>query len=91
MTNQQEKVKGEILNKLVDATTANFISVTGSAGTGKTLLIYDIVREIRKTKKPLIIHCGYLNSGQEILKQHGWEIIPIKFSNSCNLSKSEVS
>lgn len=90
LTNQQEKVKGEILNKLIDATTTNFISVTGSAGTGKTLLIYDIVRKIRETKKPLIIHCGYLNSGQEILKQHGWEIIPIKNSNIYNLSEYDV-
>jgi hypothetical protein len=86
LTNQQEDVKDKILNKLGDATKANFISVTGSAGTGKTLLIYDTVRKIRETKKPLIIHCGYLNSGQEKLKQCGWEIISIKNSNNYNLS-----
>ncbi|OIQ95292.1 hypothetical protein GALL_227710 [mine drainage metagenome] len=76
LTKQQETVKVEILNTIENETTASFISVTGSAGTGKTLLTYDIAKKLRLDgKKPLIIHCGILNDGQHNLKnEHGWDI-----------------
>lgn len=80
LTKQQETVKNEILQSIEGKTTANFISITGSAGTGKTLLTYDIAKELKAAgKKALIIHCGYLNDGQLKLKnEFGWNIIPIK-------------
>lgn len=83
LTNQQEDVKKRILNSLGIAKSANFISVVGGAGTGKTLLVYDLVKELRENRKrPLVIHCGYLNEGHEELKKRGWEIIPIKVYNA---------
>jgi len=91
LTHQQEEIKSKIIKTLNSSLVANFISVTGSAGTGKTLLIYDIVKDIRKIKnKVLIIHCGYLNSGQETLKTNGWEIIPIKLIKNYDLSNYDV-
>lgn len=87
LTNQQEDVKKQILKSLGIAKSANFISVVGGAGTGKTLLVYDLVKELRKNRKrPLIIHCGYLNTGHEKLKQSGWEITPIKGYTAYDLS-----
>ena len=48
LTVQQEQIYNEIRTKLSDATT-KFIALTGSAGTGKTLLTYHIAKEsIRK-------------------------------------------
>jgi Cdc6-like AAA superfamily ATPase len=91
LTHQQEEVKSNVIKIFKGDTTANFISIRGSAGTGKTLLIYDIVKEIRASrKKPLIVHCGYLNSGQEELKINGWKIIPIKNINSYELSNYDA-
>lgn len=82
LTHQQEDIKNQILAHFNNNTTPSFISVTGSAGTGKTLLIYDIVKELKCNKKhPLIIHCGYLNFGQIKLQSYGWDIIPIKLFN----------
>lgn len=79
LTHQQEKVRNEITDDLNAPKVAKFISITGSAGTGKTLLTYDIAKQVRENKKrPLIIHCGQLNAGQEELKKHGWEITSIK-------------
>lgn len=79
LTHQQEDVKDQIIKSLRLPKSAKFISITGSAGTGKTLLIYDIAKElISKGRKPLIIHCGQLNAGHEELKRSGWEIAPIK-------------
>ncbi|MFT7681442.1 MAG: hypothetical protein ACI935_000899 [Moritella dasanensis] len=78
LTGHQDDVKNKILTRIGNDTIPNLISVTGSAGTGKTLLVYDIVKEIKKIKTALIIHCGYLNEGHEKLKEAGWDIIPIR-------------
>lgn len=91
LTSQQENIKSKITKTLTEATKYTFIAVTGSAGTGKTLLIYDIFKNLKKDKKkPLIIHCGYLNNGQNTLKAHGWEIISIKSAKHYDLSKYGV-
>lgn len=90
LTNQQEQIKGNIVKKCSNNKSANFMSVTGSAGTGKTLLIYDIVKGLRESKETLIIHCGNLNQGQYDLIEDGWDIIPIKKINSRNLSDCDV-
>jgi len=69
LTVQQEQIYNEIRTKLSDATT-KFIALTGSAGTGKTLLTYHIAKEsIRKGEKVLILHCAPLNSGHKILME----------------------
>lgn len=92
LTSHQEKVKNDVLNTINDHTTYKFLSIIGSAGTGKTLLVYDIAREIIGIKKRvLIIHCGYLNNGQEALKSdYGWEIIPIKDYGKINMTMYDV-
>lgn len=80
LTSHQEEVRDNVIKIIKDNTSTKFISITGSAGTGKTLLIYDIAKEIIKTKnRVLIIHCGNLNDGQQKLNdEYDWEIIPIK-------------
>jgi hypothetical protein len=91
LTEQQEYIKVKIMDSLDEKTKYSFISITGSAGTGKTLLIYDIAKTLaEKNKKNLIVHCGKLNSGQNILINHGWEIIPIKNLENYDLLKYEV-
>lgn len=91
LTKQQETLKSEILKTIEDKTTVSFISITGSAGTGKTLLTYDIAKELRGFgKKPLIIHCGILNDGQHKLKNEGWDITSIKYYYTHKLSDYDV-
>jgi len=79
LTHQQEDVKSQSL-KLLNRKGETFISISGKAGTGKTLLTYDIAKEyIANGEKVLIIHCANLNSGQLILiDKYKWEISPIK-------------
>ena len=81
LTVQQEQIYNEIRTKLSDATT-KFIALTGSAGTGKTLLTYHIAKEsIRKGEKVLILHCAPLNSGHKILmEEYGWSIHMPKYA-----------
>lgn len=75
LTVQQENIYKEILKKLEDKN-SRFIALTGSAGTGKTLLTYHIGKQaITRGAKVIFLHCGPLNNGHNILKeQYGWEI-----------------
>lgn len=45
----------------------NFWGITGIAGTGKTLLMYDLAKELSVTGKVCMIHCGMLCEGHRIL------------------------
>ncbi|MBU1363929.1 MAG: DUF2075 domain-containing protein [Gammaproteobacteria bacterium] len=80
LTVQQETIVREIISAIDSSASATYISIKGSAGTGKTLLVYDIAKSLREAgKKPLIIHCGYLNDGQLKLKgTYQWHITQIK-------------
>jgi len=79
LTSQQEDVRCQVLKLLGGSAPSVFISLTGAAGTGKTLLAYDIIGELtRSGGAPLIIHCGKLNNGHYSLIGAGWRIISIK-------------
>ena len=79
LTLQQEEVKNKIIASLGASNSAKFISIIGSAGTGKTLLTYDIAKHvIGGNGKALIIHCGQLNDGHIELMKNGWKIASIK-------------
>lgn len=58
-------------------TKSNFF-ITGKAGTGKTLLVYDLAKEyIDSGKSVLIIHGARLNPGHTSLRRYGFDIEPI--------------
>ncbi len=87
LTTQQEEIKNEILKQL-GLPTHSIISIKGNAGTGKTLLTYDIAKEVLQKKETLIIHCGYLNGGQiQLNSDYGWNVIPAKGIMNQDISK----
>lgn len=82
LTQNQEEIKTQILRHISDNVTT-FMSLTGTAGTGKTLLTYDIAHNlIKEGRKVLIVHCGQLNEGHNFLQNNGWNIISIKYIQS---------
>jgi DNA replication protein DnaC len=91
LTSHQEQIKKTTLKQL---TLLNYsiLAITGKAGTGKTLLTYDIANEVYDLgKKVLIIHCGILNDGHRILiNKYFWDIIPIKHLNLKKLSTYDL-
>lgn len=91
LTSDQEEHAKKI-HKIITNKTDLFIGLKGKAGTGKTLVIYDIAKELLKTKKKvLIIHCGILNSGHNALNDiSGWEIISVKNIKSINYRMYDV-
>ena len=70
LTDQQQMIKAEIINYINDFNGERFFGLTGSAGTGKTLLIYDIAKELSNGKKILIVHSGLECSGHYYLSNH---------------------
>lgn len=91
LTNQQEDFKESILKNLEGPRdTPVFIGISGKAGTGKTLLLYDIAYTYAKTKPICIIHCGPLSQGHSYLASHiaNLDILPItEIDHNRDLSK----
>lgn len=88
LTNHQEEIKLRCLKEF-NNTDSTFVSISGNAGTGKTLLTYDIAKEqISCDKKTLVVHCGILNKGHYKLRdEYDWELIPAKNIQDKNLSE----
>lgn len=86
LTDHQINIKKSILS-LDTQTNTCFIAIEGAAGTGKTLLTYDIAKYyISNSKNVLIFHCGNLNDGHYKLKNtYSWSIAPIKSIEAYNL------
>lgn len=78
LTTHQDEIKTKIENDIIPY--FSFASIEGSAGTGKTLLAYDIIASsIQKKLNTLVIHCGFLNDGQNKLNnEYHWNICSIK-------------
>lgn len=76
LTDHQEEIKKKII---LNSARPRIESITGSAGTGKTLLTYDIAHTyIKNSYNVLVIHCGILNNGHRKMQDSGWSIIAIK-------------
>lgn len=78
LTNDQESAKNDILQG-IEKKKYEFFCISANAGTGKTLLIYDIAHTyIQAKKNVLVIHCGKLNQGHTLLtEKYEWNILSI--------------
>lgn len=86
LTTAQQKIKDEIQAELL-INPFMYFSISANAGTGKTLLMYDIAKGVFQSKqKALIIHCGKLNAGHAKLNlDHGWMIRSIRNVNAVSV------
>lgn len=85
LTSHQEEISDQIFDVLEKAEGC-VISIEGKAGTGKTLLLYNIANCLRqRSKKIMMYHVGLLNGGHIELNNNGWDIKPIK-----SLSENEL-
>lgn len=64
LTQQQETIRRTILEG-----ESQFWGITGIAGTGKTLLLYDLAKKLAARGKICIIHCGMLCEGHICLNR----------------------
>lgn len=63
LTQQQAQIKSKILESLKRGAGSRLIKITGKTGTGKSLVLYDLARELCEDKSVCIIHGGRLTHG----------------------------
>lgn len=68
LTDRQEEYKKAVIDGIEKGKV--LFGLTGRPGTGKTLLLYDIAKELCKDRRCLIVHCAPLCQGHEYLSQH---------------------
>ena len=67
LTPQQFNIEKEIC-ELFNGSFGNIVAINGEAGTGKSLLLYDIAKKyIENGENSIVVHVGLLNSGHEKL------------------------
>jgi hypothetical protein len=95
LTSPQQKVKTEIQEKF-DLGEFAYFCIVANAGTGKTLLLYDIAKDyINRGTKVVLIHSGKLNDGHyKLSKLYGWKIYSVssvdQISVNAILSQCEI-
>ena len=69
LTQQQESFKDQILERIRQhGEQALFLSLSGSPGTGKTLLLYDVAKSCAEFGSCLLVHCGLTYPGHQVLQ-----------------------
>lgn len=90
LTAQQEQIKLKIIDE-VRANRLSILGIKGRAGTGKSLLTFDIIKNMMSEKKALTIHCGSINDGHVALRdKYGWDVIPAKYITVQDFSKYQL-
>lgn len=69
LTEHQNNIKQWIFEYLQIKQIDRFVGVTGGPGTGKTLLIYDLAKQLQEDKKILFVHSGILCDGHHYLNE----------------------
>ncbi len=67
LTNQQHEFRRQILTAIRTGKRPLMIGIGGGAGTGKTLLLYDLAMVLSRRHRVRILHCGSLSQGHRIL------------------------
>lgn len=90
LTQQQEMIKKSICESLSDENSCtSYWGITGIAGTGKTLIMYDLAKEMSKNGKVLLIHCGILSDGHRMLNDMMENVDIISGNDICGSSFGE--
>ena len=79
LTPQQQNIKDEFLHSIKQSK-REWFCISANAGTGKTLLMYDLVKSLNNVGlKNVVIHCGKLNTGHsKLITKYGWKIQSIR-------------
>lgn len=86
LTDEQNTAKGQILSERNSK-----IGIFGGAGTGKSILLFDLAKELRKEgKRVVILICASLENYSEISEKLDIEIFPIKHMKNLDLDKYDI-
>lgn len=88
LTGQQEEIKNKVIKSVISKEQIIW-GIQGSAGTGKTLLLYDIAKTLGNQMNVCVIHSGILSPGHKLLNigLQGVDVIPAKKCNDERISR----
>ena len=69
LTTQQNDFKAQIMEQIDHMQDGGILCLTGSPGTGKTLLLYDLAMELASSSEVCILHCGLIQEVHRYLDQ----------------------
>ncbi len=93
LTEHQENIKSEILSYALSGPADKFFRLTGGPGTGKTLLLYDIAKDLANQGiKVMIVHSGLLCEGHNSLNtmSENLLVVPAKALGYREIRSAEV-
>ncbi|MER5172205.1 DNA/RNA helicase domain-containing protein [Thioclava kandeliae] len=91
LTSEQEEIQKNILQLSMNSGKERLVTLQGAAGTGKTLLSYDIIKSLMNAGlKALVVHVGMLNPGHGELIKEGWRIKAIRDLRAEHLKSYDV-
>ncbi len=88
LNNQQQQIKEDVI-KACTKSGSQTIGITGIAGTGKTLLLYDIAKELSAMGRCCIINCAILCNGHYYINKAFEKIDIINVKDSINIDYSK--
>ena len=90
LTNHQAQIKRSFMTACREAAGKQPVVflVYGSAGTGKSLLVYDLAKSLEVEGQVCVVHCGLLSDGHELLntRQDRFRIVSAKGIERVELS-----
>lgn len=94
LTDSQEDIKSRVLERIENKREgeACFVGISGSPGTGKTLLLYDIAKQLANDKTVCIYHCGMVCDGHREINDgiQNLTVKPIKQFNESDIGSSDI-
>ena len=93
LTQAQDQIKKNVLKEVETACGCAFFHITGTPGTGKTLLIYDISRELSKSGNTLLIYYGERHESLKLISDaiENLTIIPVSELSSLITGNSLIA
>jgi len=78
LTQQQELIERKLTERMNGENPTRYFSISGYAGTGKTLVLYDLARRLAETFPCGLLHCGRLSEEHRLLdgQIRGLTILP---------------
>lgn len=67
LTQQQELIERKLMERMEGDNPIRYFSISGYAGTGKTLILYDLARRLTEEYPCCILHCGELSEEHRLL------------------------
>lgn len=92
LTDHQKQIKNTIVDMIETAECNLYFGITGGAGTGKSLVLYDVARTLSKKHRVLVVHCGMSSGFDKVLNDGipNMNVIPVSKLKKESIDKYDI-